>query len=43
VTRDETARTWWTLPPAIAGCLARRYRRCTNALLVPPERALTPG
>jgi hypothetical protein len=24
VTRDETAETWWTLPPAISGCLARR-------------------
>jgi hypothetical protein len=28
VTRDETAWTWWTLPPAISGCLARRYRKC---------------
>ena len=28
VTRDETAWTWWTLPPAIAGCLAHRYRKC---------------
>ena len=28
VTRDETAWTWWTLPPAIAGCLAQRYRKC---------------
>src|SRR5512142_2285719 len=27
VTRDETAWTWWTLPPAIAGCLAQRYHR----------------
>jgi len=26
VTRDETAWTWWTLPSAIAGCLARTYR-----------------
>ena len=24
VTRDETAWTWWTPPPAIAGCLAQR-------------------
>ena len=22
VARDETAWTWWTLPPAISGCLA---------------------
>ncbi len=28
VTRDKTAWTWWTLPPAIAGCPARRYPRC---------------
>ncbi len=28
VARDETAWTWWTLPPAIAGCLAHRYRKC---------------
>jgi hypothetical protein len=27
VTRDETAWTSWTLPPAIAGCPARRYRK----------------
>jgi hypothetical protein len=26
VLRDETAWTWWTLPPAISGCLAQRYR-----------------
>jgi hypothetical protein len=25
--RDETAWTWWTLPPAIAGCPARRSHR----------------
>ena len=31
VTRDETAWTWWTLPPAIAGCLARRYHQCRTA------------
>jgi hypothetical protein len=24
VARDETAWTWWTLSPGIAGCLARR-------------------
>ena len=24
MTRDETTWTWWTLPPAISGCLARR-------------------
>ena len=28
VTRDETAETWWTLPPAISECLAQRYRTC---------------
>jgi hypothetical protein len=28
VTRDETAWTRWTLPPAISGCLAQRYRKC---------------
>jgi len=27
VTWDETAWTWWTLPSAIAGCLAQKYRR----------------
>ena len=27
VTRDETAWTWWTLPPAIAGCFAQRSHR----------------
>jgi hypothetical protein len=27
VTRDETAWTWWTLPPVIAGCFAQRYHR----------------
>jgi hypothetical protein len=25
VIRDETTWTWWTFPPAIAGCLAQRY------------------
>jgi hypothetical protein len=30
VTRDETAWTWWTLPPATAGRLAQKYRRCTG-------------
>jgi hypothetical protein len=25
VARDETAWTWWTLPAAIAGCMAQRY------------------
>ena len=30
VTRDETAWTWWTLPPAISGCLAQRYSRRTG-------------
>jgi hypothetical protein len=28
VTLDETAWTWWTLPPATAGRLAQRYRKC---------------
>jgi hypothetical protein len=27
VARDETAWTWWTLPPAVAGCRAQRYHR----------------
>ena len=36
VTRDETAWTWWTLPPAIAGRLAQRSRKC---VLVSPIRA----
>ena len=27
-TRDETAWTTWTLPPAIFGCLAQRYCKC---------------
>jgi hypothetical protein len=43
VARDETAWTWWTLPPAIAGCLAQKYlsayRRPRWADI---ERALTP-
>ena len=30
VARDETAWTWWTLPPAIAGCLAQKHRRRTG-------------
>ena len=30
VLRDETAWTWWTLPPAISGCLAQKYRRRTG-------------
>ena len=41
--RDETAWTWWTLPPAIAGCLAQRYRKCipvsSHSVLDYPERA----
>jgi hypothetical protein len=39
VTRDETAWTWWTPPPAIAGCLAQKYRRCTNARAGPTRPA----
>ena len=27
MTRDETTWTWWTLPPPISRCLARRYHR----------------
>ena len=27
MTRDETTWAWWTLPPPISGCLARRYHR----------------
>jgi hypothetical protein len=30
VTRDETTWTWWTLSPAIAGCLAQKYRQRTG-------------
>ena len=26
MTRDETAWTWWTLPPAVAGCPAQKYQ-----------------
>ena len=28
VARDETAWTWWTFLPAIAGCVAQRSRKC---------------
>ena len=35
VARDETAWTWWTLPPAIAGCLAQKYRRRTGVRASP--------
>jgi len=42
VTRDETAWTWWTLPPAIAGCLAQKYLLAYRRPRWPDiERALT--
>ena len=28
--RNETTWTWWTLPPAISGCLAQKYRQRTG-------------
>ena len=31
--RDETAWTWWTLPPATSGRLARRYQGPTGLFL----------
>ena len=36
VTRDETAWTWWTFPPAVAGRLAQRYTSASGSL---PARA----
>ena len=41
VTRDETAWTWWTLPPAISGCRARRYLGAHRSLRVRVGRAGT--
>jgi hypothetical protein len=41
VTRDETAWTWWTLPPVTAGCFAQRYHRRSSVFLsalYQPER-----
>ena len=43
VTRDETAWTWWTLPPAIAGCLAQKYRRRTGAQAGPARTRTQAG
>jgi hypothetical protein len=40
VARDETAWTWWTLPPAIAGCLAQRYASASRSL---PRRSADTG
>jgi hypothetical protein len=40
--RDETAWTWWTLPPAIAGRVAQKYRQRTGVALAQLEHALTP-
>ena len=34
VARDRTAWTWWTLPPAVAGCFAQRYHRRPRLLPV---------
>lgn len=34
MTRDETAWTWWTLPPAISGRLAQRYRGVALGLVL---------
>jgi hypothetical protein len=39
VIRDETAWTWWTLPPAISGCLAQRYPGADRSLRVRGGRA----
>jgi hypothetical protein len=41
VTRGETAWTWWTLLPAISGCLARRYSRAHRSVRVRVGRAGT--
>jgi hypothetical protein len=30
--RDETTWAWWTVPPAISGCVAQRYRKCHPGL-----------
>jgi hypothetical protein len=30
--RDETAWTWWTLPPAISGCFAREVSPAPTGL-----------
>ena len=40
VARAETAWTGWTLRSSTAGCVARRYRRCTN-VGAGPSRART--
>ncbi len=43
VTRDETAWTWWTLPPATAGCLAQRYASASRSLPIRAGLAGTCG
>jgi hypothetical protein len=40
-TRDETAWTWWTLPPATAGRLAQRYHRHSQVSSCPRGLART--
>ncbi len=34
--RNETAWTWWTLPPAISGCFAQKYRGLPLGLVLVP-------
>jgi hypothetical protein len=41
--RDETTWTSWTLPPAISGCLAQRYRGCVPRVPVRAGLATTRG
>jgi hypothetical protein len=41
--RDETAWTWWTLPPAISGCLAQRSASASRSLPVRAGLAGTCG
>ena len=43
LTRDETAWTWWTLPPATSGCLAQKYRKCIRSVLIRAGLAGTCG
>ena len=42
VTRDETAWTWQTPPPSVAGCLAQRSRKCVPSRKH-AERRVGPG
>src|SRR5256885_16726239 len=41
--RDKTAWTWWTLPPAIAGCLAQKYRRRSGVRAGPARTRIHAG